>query len=177
MRLKRMTILSAALAMAIAISGAAIAQGGPGWMSGERGWGMGDGDMMGMGWGMRGGRGPWGRGPDGMLDRIEGRLAFIKAELKITEPQSAAWNELAGIIRTAAKQHNERMKAMFSGETRAKTLLERLDTQEQFMAARVEEIKQIKGSLKALYALLSDEQKKEADHIVLPMVGMGGPWS
>jgi hypothetical protein len=175
MKRKRMTILSAALVSAMAISGAAVAQGGPGWMSGERGWGMWDGGMM--GWGMRDGRGPWGRGPDGMLDRIEGRLAFIKAELKITEQQSAAWNELAGAIRAAARQHNDRMKAAFSGEARAKTLLERLDSQEQFMAARVEEIKQIKGSLKALYALLSDEQKKEADHIVLPMVGMGGPWS
>ena len=43
--------------------------------------------MMGpgmMGWGMRGGRGPWGRGPEGMLDRVEGRLAFVKAELRIT---------------------------------------------------------------------------------------------
>src|SRR5690242_5541046 len=101
MKLTRLTILSAAFAAAIAICGAAVAQGGPG-RQGERGWGMWDGEMMGwgpgmMGWGTRGGRGPWGRGPEGMLDRVEGRLAFIKAELKITEPQTAAWNELAGV--------------------------------------------------------------------------------
>lgn len=172
MKRNRWMMMSAAAALAVAVSSAAIAQGGPGRMWGERGSGMWDGEMM--GWGMRG-RGPWGRGPDGMLDRIEGRLAFIKAELKITEQQAAAWNELAATIRSAAKQHNDRMKAVFSGEAKDKTLLERLDTQEQFMAARIEEIKQIKGNLKALYAVLSDEQKKEADHIVLPMVGMGGP--
>jgi hypothetical protein len=41
---------------------------------------------------------------------------------------------------------------------------------------RVDDIKQIKGALNALYALLSEEQKKnEADDIVLPMAGMGGP--
>lgn len=175
-----LTILSTAVVAAIAISGAALSQGGPGpgRGPGERGWGpmMGwDGDMMGpgmMGWGMR--RGAWGRGPEGMLDRVEGRLAFVKAELKITEAQTPAWNELAAAIRSAAKQHNERMRSLFK-DAGEKTLLERLELQEQFMTARIEEIKQVKGSLKALYGLLSDEQRREADHVVLPMVGMGGP--
>src|SRR5689334_9134641 len=109
MRRKRLTILSAAVAAAVAISGAAIAQGGPGRPPADRGWGMWGGDMMGwgpmggmMGWGTRGDRGPFARGPEGMLDRVEGRLAFIKAELKITEPQTAAWNDLATAIRGAA---------------------------------------------------------------------------
>jgi ABC-type transporter Mla subunit MlaD len=109
-----------------------------------------------------------------MLDRVEGRLAFIKTELKITEAQSSAWNQLADTIRTAAKNHNERMKAAFSREEKAKTLPERLEVQEQFVNARLEEIKQIKGSLANLYAVLSDTQKKEADDVVLPMAGMGG---
>ncbi len=184
MKRTRLTMLSSALVAAIAITGAAIAQGGPGpgpmRGPGERGWGMWDGEMMGwgpgmmgmMGWGTR--RGPLGRGPEGMLDRVEGRLAFVKAELKITEAQTPAWNELAAAIRAAAKQHNERMTSMFK-DAGEKTLLERLDIQEQFMTARIEEIKQVKGSLKTLYAQLSDEQKREADHVVLPMVGMGGP--
>jgi hypothetical protein len=110
-----------------------------------------------------------------MLDRIEGRLAFIKTELRITDAQASAWNQLADTIRTAAKNHNERMKAAFSREEKAKTLPERLDVQEQFVSARLDEIKQIKGSLANLYAVLSDPQKKEADDIVLPMAGMSGP--
>jgi hypothetical protein len=127
------------------------------------------------GWGM-GWDGPWGRGPDGMLDRVEGRLAFIKTELKITEAQAPAWNRLAESIRNAAKQHNERMKAALSREEKVKTLPERLEVQEQFIGARLDEIKQIKGSVNNLYAVLSEAQKKEADDIVLPMAGMmGGP--
>ncbi len=172
MKTKRLTMLAATVALTAALAGAAIAQGGPGPMRGERGWGMWDGN--GMGWGMWRG-GPWGRGADWMLDRIEGRLAFIKAELKITEVQTPAWNELANAIRTAAKHHNERMKSVLSGEEKAKTLLERLDVQEQFMSTRLEEIKQVRGALKSLYAVLTEEQKKEGDSIVLPMVGMGGP--
>jgi hypothetical protein len=109
-----------------------------------------------------------------MLDRVEGRLAFIKTELKVTEAQASAWNQLAETIRAAAKNHNERMKAAFGREEKAKTLPERLDVQEQFVSARLDEIKQIKGSLANLYAVLTDAQKKEADDIVLPMAGMGG---
>ncbi len=66
------------------------------------------------------------------------------------------------------------MKAVFADDQRSKTLPERVDAQEQFMTIRLEEIKQIKSSLKGLYAVLSEEQKKEADDMVFPMVG---PWS
>ena len=69
------------------------------------------------------------------------------------------------------------MKAVFADDRRSKTLPERVDAQEQFMTIRLEEIKQVKSSLKGLYSVLSDEQKKEADDMVFPMIGMGGPWS
>ena len=177
MRFNRLTKLSAAAAIAVSLAGVALAQGGPGRMMEERGGGMwgNDGWGMGMGMGMWG-RGPSSRGPDWMLDCIEGRLAFLKTELKITEAQTAAWSQLADVIRTAAKHHNERMKTAFSGDQRSKSLPDRLDAQEQFISIRLEEIKQIKGSLKNLYAVLSEAQKKEADDMAIPMVGMGGPW-
>ena len=182
MRFSRLMQVSAAAVIAASLTGAALAQGGPGRMMEERGggmpWGMwgNDGPGWGMGMGMWG-RGPWSRGgPDWMLDRIEGRLAFLKTELKITEPQTAAWNQLADVIRTAAKHHNERMKSVFSGDQKSKSLPERLEAQEQFISIRLEEIKQIKASLKTLYGVLSDAQKKEADDMAIPMVGMGGMW-
>jgi hypothetical protein len=79
---------------------------------GGRGWGMGP-EMMGPGWarGMMGeewgmGRG-WGRGMMGMgcpmiafgddgetTTFVEGRTAFLKAELKITDAQQQAWGRL-----------------------------------------------------------------------------------
>lgn len=70
------------------------------------------------------------------------------------------------------------MKGVLAGEQRSKTLPERVEAQEQFMSIRLEEIKMIKTAVKMLYATLSEEQKKEADEMVIPMVGMmGGPWS
>ena len=164
-------------AIVICMAGYAMAQGGP---AGDRGmwgngpaWGMGSGWHMGMGmWGnWRGGASDW------MLDRIEGRLAFAKTELKITDAQSAAWNRLAEAIRAAAKTHNQRLKSIFAGNERPRTLPERVEAQEKLMTARIEEIRSIKVALQELYALLSDEQKKEADELDIPMVGMmGGPW-
>ena len=74
---------------------------------------------------MRPGMGPGGMsmggqdgmmGPGGMMggpvmsmmhgsERIEGRLAFIKAELKITEAQEKLWADLAGTLREAIDFH------------------------------------------------------------------------
>jgi hypothetical protein len=137
-------------------------------------WGGGDGPGWGMGM-MWGRGGAWGRGSDWMLERIEGRLAFMKTELKITESQTAAWKEFADAVRSSAKHRNEHMQAMFAREP--KTLPERVEAQEQFMSVRLDEIRAIKVALRGLYDVLSEEQKKEADDMVIPMVGMGGPWS
>lgn len=134
-------------------------------------------------WGM--GRmmmGQWG-GPmseydsDQMLGRIDGRLAFLKTELKITEEQTPSWNELAGVIRSTAESHNALMQGMLKefhdGEFLKKTLPERLAYQQTHLEARLEQIKTVRVAVEKLYAKLSDEQKQAADDIVLPMMGMG----
>ena len=92
MKRRHWLIPAAAAAMTALIGSAAMTQ-GPGPMMGERGDGMGRGMWRGA---------PWERGPDAMLDRIEGRLAFIKAELKINETQTPAWNALADAVRSLA---------------------------------------------------------------------------
>ena len=64
-----------------------------------------------------------------------------KTELKITEPQTAAWNQLADAIRTAAKHHNERMKAHLLPGSAIQVAPRTVEAQEQFISIRVEEIK------------------------------------
>ncbi|PDQ20576.1 hypothetical protein CN311_13565 [Mesorhizobium sanjuanii] len=134
-------------------------------------WGMGR-MMMGQ-WG-----GPMGGyDSDEILDRIDGRLAFLKTELKITDEQTPSWDELAGVIRSTAEAHNALMQAMMKefqdGEFLKKPLPERLAYQQTHLEARLEQVKSIRASVEKLYATLSDEQKKVADDIVLPMMGMG----
>ncbi|KAB2846690.1 MAG: Spy/CpxP family protein refolding chaperone [Hyphomicrobiaceae bacterium] len=111
--------------------------------------------------------------PEAMKSRIEGRIAFLKAELKITEAQTAAWNELAGALRTMAASHEQHMKMMMQSDAKPKTLVERMELMEQHMATRAGDIKSIKAAAQKLFAQLTEEQKKEADQIVMPMMGMG----
>ena len=51
--------------------------------------------MMGMGPGMAG---------MAAIDRIEGRIAFLRAELKITETQASAWNAFADALHTNSQK-------------------------------------------------------------------------
>lgn len=129
------------------------------------------GQKMGMGCMMGG-------GADMMLERIDGRLAFIKAELKIRDDQSDAWTEFADAVKATAKKHNammrQHMEEMRSGEVAKKPLPERLEQQETHLAAHLEQIKAMREALGKLYAVLDDKQKEEASEIVLPMMGMDG---
>lgn len=155
-----------------------LALGGTAWADSDDGgwwpdWSMGRGMMGEHGWG----GGMMGYGPDTMLDRVDGRLAFLKTELKITDAQSTAWDELASVIRTTSETHNDMMrgmmKEMHSGDFFKKPLPERLTIQQTHMEARLEQIKAVKMAVDKLYAMLGEDQKKVADDIVLPMMGMG----
>ena len=127
-------------------------------------WSMGH--MMGEGW--------MGMGPGAMmLDHIDGRLAFLKTELKITEAQTPAWDALAKAVKDSATRRKAAMETMFQGGLDKRTLLERVDIQEAMMTSRLDEIRTIKAALGTLYAQLSDEQKKAADTTMFPMIGMG----
>ncbi|WP_322419159.1 Spy/CpxP family protein refolding chaperone [Mesorhizobium huakuii] len=136
-------------------------------------WGMGR-MMMGQ-WGMGGPMG--GYDSDQMLDRVDGRLAFLKTELKITEEQMPSWDELAGVIRSTAESHNALMQDMLKefqdGEFVKKPLPERLAYQQKHLEARLEQVKTVRAAVEKLYAKLSAEQRRVADEIVLPMMGMG----
>jgi hypothetical protein len=135
-------------------------------------WGMMGGGMM-HGWG-----GPMmGYGPDVMLDRIDGRLAFLKTELKITDAQATAWDSFAQAVRSTAEAHNTLMRGMMDemhdGKFFKKPLPERLTYQQSMMETHLEQIRTVRSAVDALYAVLDDTQKKAADDIVLPMMGMG----
>ena len=172
MKYARRSTLIAAGVMAILISGSAWADDNDGgwWPH----WGMGRG-MMGGGWGGYGGM--MGYGPDTMVDRIDGRLAFMKTELKITDAQAAAWDELATVVRQTSETHNAMMRTMMQevrdGSFFKKPLPERLQYQQTHLEARLEQVKSIREAVDKLYAVLNDSQKKAADDIVLPMMGMG----
>jgi predicted lipid-binding transport protein (Tim44 family) len=172
---------SAALLMAAAMIGTASAQNqsaqqdaaNPGGMMGMMGPGMMGPGMMGMiGPGMMAGA----SGPAmciAMAGHIDGRLAYLKAELKITEAQEQLWNAYAAAARDNTNTMLARCTTMMSRHSGSTvTLPDRLDQNEQLMAAHLDAMRAMNKALKPLYAALSDDQKKTADQLFWGPMGM-----
>lgn len=133
--------------------------------------GMGPG-MMGPGMGIMGrGMGPMG----GMVGAnpaafAESHLATVKAALKITPEQEAAWQTFA----TKAKQQAETMQALRSKmfETTGPAL-DRMSQRTETMKQRIGNMETMSAALKDLYAVLTPEQKAVADQQFGMMGGRG----
>jgi hypothetical protein len=97
--------------------------------------------------------------------RIEGRLAFLKTELKITDAQSTQWNALADAMRQNDKARRDRIEQMRANRGKETNTLERLDARERAAEARTQEVKRFNAAFRPLYEKLSDDQKKTADEL------------
>jgi hypothetical protein len=109
----------------------------------------------------------------GTIDHVEGRIAFLRTELKITDAQTSVWNTFADALRTNAKGLAEVRASMMSQQGAApQNLVDRLTLQEKWLAARLEGTRAIKLALTNLVGTFSDEQKKTADELLAPHMGM-----
>jgi len=111
------------------------------------------------------------------MDRIEGRIAFLRAELNITEAQASAWSAFADAMRANAKKLAEARASMMpqpgAGQQQAPTIAERLDQQERWLLARLEGTRALKSAVTNLYGTLSEDQKKTANELLAPQMVMG----
>ena len=106
-----------------------------------------------------------------MFDHAEGRLAFLKTELKITDAQMPQWNRFADALRSTAGAMKVMHQQMMEGDMPT-TALARLELQEKLVAERLEVLKTMKAALGTLYASFSDEQKQLADELMVGPMGM-----
>jgi hypothetical protein len=113
----------------------------------------------------------------GMAGHVEGRIAFLNTELKITDAQMPLWNAVADAIRAAPKDMAQ-MQCMSSMQSTMQqqsiTLPEKLAAREKTMTAHLEAFRKFKAAVEPLYPALSDEQKKTADQLLLGPMGMMG---
>ena len=109
-----------------------------------------------------------------MAGHVEGRIAFLKTELKITEAQSPQWNQFAEALRTNARRMTE-MRGMMSQGGAAMSATERLERMETMMTGMLESVRTTKAALTPLYSVLTDEQKKLADDLIRGPMGVMGP--
>ncbi len=111
-----------------------------------------------------------------MADHVEGRVAFLKTELKITDSQASQWNAFADALRANAQRMGAMRNTMMQGgmmSGASVTAPDRLDRMEKMMTTMSEAMKATKAALTPLYAVLTDEQKRSADQLIHGPMGMG----
>lgn len=107
----------------------------------------------------------------GMAGHVEGRIAFIKAELKITDAQQPLWNAVADAMRANAKEMAGIPHGMMGSPG---TLPEKLAAHEKALAAHLDGVRRLRTAFDPLYAALSPGQKKAADGLMIGPMGVMG---
>jgi hypothetical protein len=107
-------------------------------------------------------------GPVDVTERLEGRIAFLKAELQINDRQTAGWNSVADALRSS-RQHLLEARKMLAMDDRLGSA-DRLEHYERHLSERLEAIKSARLAFTRLYASLDENQKQTADTILLPLI-------
>jgi hypothetical protein len=97
---------------------------------------------------------------------VEGHLAALKVELKITADQETAWNTFAERARTQAASMPARRAQMRDGQTDNLPAPERLAQRTAQARQHIASMETMTAAVKDLYSVLTPEQKKTADQII-----------
>lgn len=124
---------------------------------------MGGGDMMAMMSMM---------GAGSSAGHIEGRLAFVKTELNIADSQTSQWDAFAEAVRANFKSMTDMRQSMMSRQKTAQPLPQRLALEDKAATANLAGLKKVEESLDKLYGVLTEDQRKIADGIVIGPMGM-----
>ena len=107
-----------------------------------------------------------------LAERVEGGLAFLRAELGIRPDQEAAWNGFAGRIREAAARYRaarDRIPAGGAG------LEPRLAAQDARLSAELERVRACREAAAILLPSLDEAQRRTADALAWLVVPGSGP--
>ena len=99
---------------------------------------------------------------------LEGRLAFVKAELAIDQTQEANWQTFAEAVRDRAQPMFHGMHGMHNAATDGSAFPARIDTHIKMLDDRLSGLKAVRAAAVGLYDHLNPAQKQKADTL-LPM--------
>jgi hypothetical protein len=97
---------------------------------------------------------------------IDGRIAYLKAELRITDAQAPEFAQVAQAMRTNASAVEQAIAQRRAERGQPQTAIQRLETRAQFAALRAQASDRFLTAFKPLYASLADDQKKAADELL-----------
>lgn len=108
---------------------------------------------------------------DGMMgkmmapEHVEGRIAFLRTELKVTDAQQPLWEAVADALRENARAS----AGMMQQEADATGLPASLERQERQLSGRLEALQRLRAAVEPFYASLDEAQKAAADSLLAPM--------
>lgn len=97
--------------------------------------------------------------------RVAGKLAYLQADLSITDAQRGAFDDWKGVVLSSAKAHSDACLARADDgqQHMHHDALERTARMEKMLEARLAQLKAERPALEHLYASLTPDQKKEFD--------------
>ena len=94
---------------------------------------------------------------------VAGRIAFLRAELKITPQQEAQWSKVAEAMRVNAKAIDA---ARAQKAEEPQTAVQALETRNRFAETMAKNTERMLTAFRPLYQNLSPDQQKMADEIL-----------
>lgn len=97
-------------------------------------------------------------------EHVEGRIAFLHTELKVTSAQEPLWGTVAEALREGARASGAMMQP-----AAGQTLPSVLESRERALSARLEAVRRLRAAAEPFYAALDETQKATADKLMEPM--------
>lgn len=113
-----------------------------------------------------------GHGAVGMAQHMDGHIAFLKAELKITQAQETAWKAFADVLRSSVSSMAQMPGMPMAAASAPTPVGQALQQKEGMLATRLENTKRLRAAWGKLDAVLTPEQRKTADEIIGPRLAM-----
>ena len=97
---------------------------------------------------------------------IEGRIAYLKTELKITDAQQSAFDAVANVMRDNAKSMHDAFQSLRGDRGQPQTALSRMEARAKFARLRADGEAQMLAAFRPLYQAMSPDQQKSADEML-----------
>ena len=96
---------------------------------------------------------------------VDGRIAFLKAELKITSAQETQWQQVEAAMRENSKALDQTITNARQNRSSIDAV-QRLELREQFAKVRADSDARLLAAFKPLYTSLSPEQQQMANRLI-----------
>ena len=110
---------------------------------------------------------------DDLQARVEGRLAYAKTLLGISDREAAAWKAYEDVSRANVQSLRAAGQAMMIAEQLG-SAIDRMHAQTSIMQARLDAMKALQPATETLYKALTPEQRERADAVLLLLGSSGG---